>query len=227
MRTTHRGAMPLPGVPPRSPLDPVPAEIIVPFLDAAARVTNAFRELRDDILPTVDASREHGLAVGEWLHKWRLDNFADDGVNEHIRSWVSQILDWWKRDGRAAEELRVDCGYDFKLSTRGVRTVRINRYDGRNSPDDYAQKIRSQCERLIHEELGAFKQDVEKFGLITIRRRNRGRNLNERFEWLALWLCAGMSDSEIAERYRMARTERQLIRKDRNVLFRQGFQQRK
>ena len=102
MEAISRAAMTLPDLPPLNPGDPAPHELIIPFLDAVARKTEAFRELREKILPKWNPPKAPVRAIHQWLARWRLDSFADHGLNENIQSWVFQILAWWKRDPKAA-----------------------------------------------------------------------------------------------------------------------------
>jgi hypothetical protein len=222
----RRGGASLPRVPLRSPLDPVPYELIVHFFDAVARKTDAFRELRDTVLPTFNPPWVPEPGIKRWVQKWHLDSFEDYEVNEKIESLAFQVLGWWKRDPTAAKELRVDLG-ELEQSTR---TVRISCYDGLEKPADYRARILAGCERLINEEIATFDRLKEKYDLRECKRRDRSRDLSERFDWLALSLCEGKSDTEIAQACRMhgtdslsAQRHRDRIRKGREALYRQGF----
>lgn len=105
----------LPYVPPRSSIDPTPPELIVVFLEAVARKTTAFLELRDQILPEYGRRgwkvvekrplrfRGQHSTLGQmaplekikiWLERWNLSRFQDYEVNQRIESFVFQILDW-------------------------------------------------------------------------------------------------------------------------------------
>ena len=166
---SRRGSAALPKVPPRSQLDPAPHELINHFLDAVARKTGAFRDLRDIVLPTFDPPRMPEPGIEGWIQKWHLSSFEDYEVNERIASFAFQILVWWKRDPNAAKELRVDF-VDFKVA-QSTCTVRIGRYDGREKPAEYRAKILARCQRLINEEIAAFGLVKEKYDLREYNRR--------------------------------------------------------
>ncbi len=103
-------------IPPRASGDHVTPELVFKFLDAAAGVTNAFRELRDDILPNCELHDggfylKRAPGFREWISRWKLDSFKDDELNNRISWWASEILQQWKNDPKAAKALRTECGW--------------------------------------------------------------------------------------------------------------------
>jgi len=214
-----------PKKPPHYP-GPIPLELVLSFLDAVARKTDAFRELRDEILPLCASPIVAPLAmIDAWLSRWHLNSFADLELNDRIHAWVFEIIDYWRSDSRAADALRVDCGWvaSKPAAPRPPSPVRYDPYDDRReSPAAYKKRMVTAWRKLIVEEITRGKEERQAQSLLPPR-RDRGRDPREDFEWLALFLCRGLSDAEIAQLYKIP-GRAGMVKKARQRLYLIGFE---
>ena len=199
------------------------------FFEAAARVTDAFRELRDTIYPLCEGRADGSLKcfpeleLETWRRKWHLE-FEDGELCGMVRSWIFQVLESWCRDNERREALRVDCGYweyldspnrpgvggdrAFDLKTPGWNS-------NRESCSAWEARVRAGFEEFIQQERRREQAKLERYGAVPFQPENPLA-----FEWLALSVCARLSDSRIALRYKRAKVTRAAVKKARQRLVR-------
>jgi hypothetical protein len=209
-------------VPPRNQLDPVTHEDLLLFLDAVARKTPAFRQLRDKILPLCTSPTQGPVTmIASWVNQWHLGSFKEYETNERIHAWVFEVLDSWKRDPSAAVSLRVDCGWKRgKIGLPRPRWIRMKLplpeldYE---SLADYRCKIVTFADQI-------FADEMERWNLRYHHRRDMGQGSNRDFEWLALAICKQMSAGEIAIVSRIGGSKgTDKVKKALQALYKQGF----
>lgn len=219
-------------LPPRASDDPVAQELVFRFLDGLASVTDAFRELRDDILPNCERHGDgfylkRAPGFDEWLRRWNLDSFEDGELNNRISWWASEILQQWKNDPKAAMALRTECGWTRGMLPHTIEPRLIEVKVPRPEPDyeslaDYRNKIEAIADEIFTEEMKDYRLEY-------YNRRDQGSDRD--FEWLALAVCKQMSAGQIAvwtsgpKSLETGRSpaSRETIKKALDVLYKQGF----
>jgi len=213
-------------IPPFSDYDRPSPELVILFLEAVARVTPAFRELRDSVLPLSpqrDTPSDKGYdEMVEWIRRWHL-LFENSELNEMIEPWICRVLHWWSQDPVARETLRVDCQWwerSTKLGTdkKPVQTELSQWNPDRENFEKYARRMRSNLETFLQEQKRIAEQDLERFGQRPYRKRDRDRPAAWDFEWLALSICRKLSDGEIAQRQEYKGVRRESVKKARQAL---------
>ena len=202
-----------PYIPPRSPMDPPSPELVILFLEAVSRTTLAFKELRDKILPLCDSASNHMpvAEIEDWLLRWHLD-FEDgdgSGIGHMIYSWVFQILHWWERDRSAAAELRVDQDWwdrdplKRNIHGDGIIKIALSKWNpAREDDSTYRARVITNLSSLVEKHISEQKNELAKYDAKPYRKRAHGRDLKHEFEWVALHVCKGKSDGQIAIQYR-------------------------
>jgi len=203
--------MSLPYIPPRSPIDPPSPELVIVFLGAAARVTPAFVQLRDEILPRcdLDHNRVPLADLDAWLSRWHLD-FENYELREMIESWTIELLRHWHNHPEHREPLRVERGWwnpSPKVVTGGERIgAQVRGWDSAREPFEvWRDRVREGFEEFIRHEQ---KRDHVLYDSVPYQPEN-----SLAFEWLALHICCGLSAGEIKLRYRDRKLSRAAVKK--------------
>jgi|GEM_PF-5903941 len=227
--------MAFPYIPPRSELDSVRPEELTLFLEAAARKTDAYKELRRMILRKWTEPHPI-LQLDAWLQRWNLANFDDYELNQHIRGWTFELLDWWKREPAMAASLRVDHWRSLRnalapdSNDSEPTPIAWTHYNSnRESWEQYERRKRQAFECLLAKEKSAAQAKMSRYGLQETKRRERTRNPLIDYEWLALAVCKNRSAREIAIQYfgeqnQLRNAER--VKKALQSLYQRGFVQR-
>ncbi len=180
------------------------------FLEAVARVTPAFQELREQLLPRCEFSRNHVPLedLDTWFARWHL-NFSDYELHEMVESWTHDVLRDWARNAERAHELNVDCGYWERLNNRSRRTVAERlmwTWDPQREPfEDWDKRARRMKEQQ--------EDELRKYDATLYRPENLLT-----FEYLALSICSCESDGKIAMRYKTRKVTREAVKKARTRL---------
>jgi hypothetical protein len=240
--------MSLPYIPPFSRIDhgePPCSELVILFIEAVARVTDAFKELRDSILPLYaraetirDARRRYPLATHEkpqhpideahaWAKRWKLE-FENNELDERVFAWAFFVLDAWHRNAESRDSLRVDCGWwdrspKVKMSADrpGVPALLSQWNPDREDFGPYATGMRARFEKFLQGEKRRVEQELERFDMRPYRKRERKRPPGWDFEWVALHRCRGFSDAKIAQqKTRYPGVSREVVKKARQALER-------
>jgi hypothetical protein len=200
----------LPYVPPFSAADPPSSELLILFFEAIARVTPAFKELRDTILPKYSRPYAPVAEIEAWERKWHLD-FEDRYFELHdkVDTWIYNVLDFWQQDVQARDSLRVDCGWwerykrqpERQLSTYRAEPVLIAGWNpDREGFESYATRMRAGFEKILQEQMRTRESEFQKYNVRPYEKRATKRPPVWDFEWLALSVCCGKSAGEIANR---------------------------
>jgi len=216
-----------PYIPPFSELDPPPHELIVLFLEAVARVTPAFQELRDSVLShTTKRTEIHKKSVSAWIERWHL-NFENYELRERVEGWVYEVLDWWLRDPEARQNLKIDIGC-WDNSTRHRSTVLPLGLKPWNPEQECFEAYTAAVKRLLHEQKREGEAVMERFDMRPYLTRERDslvvdgvkkpRPKEWTFEWLALRVCNGWSDAQIANRLEYKGVKSDAVKKARRAL---------
>jgi hypothetical protein len=220
----------LPHVAPFSAADPPSSDLIILFLEAVARVTPAFEELRNSILPKYSPPRADVEAIEAWIRKWHLD-FENHYLRQPVQSWIFSVLDYWRRDVQARKSLRVDCGWWERLpkvkmsSDKRAEPVLISQWNpDREGFESYATRMRNGFEKLLQEQKRTGDSELQKYDMRPYEKRATKCSPVWDFEWLALSVCCGKSAGEIANRpkYRGVKSDAvkkalQKLRKDLHI----------
>ncbi|MFN0164983.1 MAG: hypothetical protein ACKV22_01015 [Bryobacteraceae bacterium] len=198
-------------IPPRNSDPEVSYELRILFFEAVARVTEAFRELRDEVLPSFLESPTTAHPTFEaWLRRWHL------GQIEWAPVWFwNNVLPTWLQTPGEAERLDVTCGWWERPTSPPVpwlfagaapTLIAWTHWDPEaESFDSYREKKLAAVEALLAREREINETEMAHYGerLITKRQRD-GRAPEHDFEWLALRLCKGMNVVAIAAKYDVA-----------------------
>jgi hypothetical protein len=225
-RNGRRCANEFPFVSPRSASDRPSPDLVILFLQAVADVTDAFKELRNNLLPAWNHPRQPVDRVDVWLKRWHLDKFRNYELTEMVYSWVFQVLEHWKAHPEAASSLRVDLGWwnpdpgRRVISDRAPLDITVAQWNPhREHFETYAAQRRKNFEKLLQEQRRIGEAELLGHGARFYRPRQREHDPRVVFKWLALSICAGKSDGEIAIIYRQPKesveTARSRIKKAR------------
>lgn len=211
----------LPYVPPSSEIDPPPAVLVMLFLQAVARVTDAFKELREEILPLCGERTLPLAKISDWLERWHLNDFPNYELNEKIDSWIHVVLYQWRHDPDGARTLRIE---PVRRQWPPAKKVQFEFYEYdlyRESFEDWGRALREKCEGVIAAERAKWEIDQDRFGMKPYLKRDRGRPHEWEFEWLAYSRCNLRSDQWIANRpkYKAKQIKRSTVNKARIALL--------
>jgi hypothetical protein len=217
-------------IPPSSPLDP-PREKLILFFEAVANVTPAFVELRANILPLYAPPSAPVSEIKKWQCQWRLDfSEGDIELQEAAETWIFNVLDFWVAhpDVATTDPPRVDCGWWDRESTtiRATEKPRIraalNQWNWeREEFGDYARGMRSRLESFLRDQRRTAEEEMDKYLMRPFQpRRRAGRDGLAAFHWLALARCMGLTDRQIANRYRVSRERVKKARKRLEIQLR-------
>jgi len=192
--------MSLPYIPPVSPGDRPSPELVILFLEAVARVTPAFLQLRDRIFPEcdLDHNRVPLADVDAWRQRWHFD-FENYQLREMIESWTIEVLRCWHKEPEHREALRVDRGWwnrSPKVVTGGERIgAQVRGWDSAREPFEvWRDRLRKNIQEFSRDERN---RDQVQYDSVHYQPEN-----SLAFEWLALSVCCGFSDAKIAHHYR-------------------------
>lgn len=207
-------------VPPFSDFDGPSPELVILLFEAMARVTDAFRELRDTILPRYDPPNVPVNDIESWVSRWHLGDFENTDLGNYARSFPFMVLDYWRRNTEARDALRVDCEWwDRRPKQLEFVTASLSTWDlMREDFDVYAKRMRDKFEKYLQEQRRSGEGELERFGMRQFRQRERNRPAAWDFEWVALSLCCGLSDGQIALRKEYRGVTRESVKKARQKL---------
>jgi hypothetical protein len=195
----------LPYIPPFS-ADDLSQDLLVLFLEAVARVTPAFNELRDGISPNYYPRHTPFTEIAAWAQRWHLD-FENYELRERVESWVYQVLDHWHHDSNSRKQLFVDLGWwkrppKFKLSSdKRAEPVLMPQWNpDREAFESYATRMRAGFEKTLQEQRRTRESELERYGMRAYGKRAAKRSPAWDFEWLALSVCCAWSAGQIANR---------------------------
>ena len=198
--------MALPYVAPFSAADPPSPDLITLFLEAVARTTPAFKELRASILPKFSRPHAPVAEIEAWSRKWHLD-FENYELRDKVESWIYNVLDYWHGDVQARESLRVDCGWWERLpkanlsSDKRAEPVMIPQWNpDREGFESYATRMRAGFEKILQEQMRTRESEFQKYNVRPYEKRETKRPPVWDFEWLALSVCRSWSAAKIANR---------------------------
>jgi hypothetical protein len=209
-----------PYVPPFSANDPPSSELLILFFEAVARVTPAFADLRDTILPKYSPPYAPIAEIEAWERKWHLDfDNCDCELHGKVDTWIYNVLDFWQQDVRARDSLHVDCGWwtrlsKLKMSTDGSVSVQISQWNpDREGFEPYAKRMRANFEKIIQEQKRTRESEFERYGVRSYNKRETKRSPVWDFEWLALSVCLSWSAAKIADRTRYGGVKPDAVKK--------------
>ena len=200
----------LPYIPPRSPEDHIPEELVVLFLEAVARVTPAFQELREQVFPKCDPDKNDFPldAIEVWLRHWRFDT-VDRELTHLVHDWTIEVLRFWAAHPAAREALAVDCGWWVKDPKRhlgnDIALVLPGWNPYRETYKDWRVRVLEPTVRKHHRDREA---ELEKYGATPYEPEN-----TLAFDWLALKVCLHLSDGAIAKRCMPPKVKRDTVKK--------------
>ena len=221
-RGLEQGPVSFPYIPPRSPGDEPSPEEIALFLEAVARVTDAFRELRDTIKVSDEGGRFHFdmAAYDAWFARWRFDALPCQvpepahPLKERIDSWCIDVLRRWQRHPEERERLEVHRGLwewnsnpGNKLATdRPPRQIKMQSFNmERESFANYRARMIEGFEKVLKEENVLETERMKKYRARTKQRRKRELAPEDSYDIFALHHCRGLSDGEIQLWYKRER----------------------
>lgn len=217
-----------PHIPPTHPLDEPPPEQLILFLEAVARVTPAFVELRDEVLPKwIERPLTRGAvdSADQWRVKWNLNKWP----NDRLQGWIYDVLDHWTSHPDAAKELAIDQGWR-SIAPLGRNTItrrevvarfEIHAYDcDLESLDSYGARLHTAIDEVVAKEREKYESLKARYTLQSRARRERGYPPHRPYEWLALHICLERSDGYIAKdkKHNPERVSRDVIKKARQRL---------
>ena len=223
----------LPYIPPRYPSDPVSHELLVLFLDAVARVTEAFREFRDEIVAAYRAEKTHPTRQWDaWWRRWKFDGFKDYELKCQISSHLVRVMHIWSADPSEAAKLDVSCGSRTYVPAVGPperhtapTTMTWEPWDYQvESWDAYEAHWLAAFKAILKKQKAPFEVRLRR-GLKPYNRRIRTRsNALHDFEWLAPSICKGWTDERIARAYHLPKKlGTDVVKKARYALRQHGF----
>lgn len=211
--------MALPYVAPFSAADPPSPDLIALFLEAVARTTPAFKELRASILPKYSPPHADVKAIEAWIRKWHLD-FENHNLRQPVQSWIFSVLDYWRRDAQARKSLLVDCGWWERLpkarlsSDKRAEPILLPQWNpDREGFESYATRMRAGFEKYLQEQRRTREGEFQKYGMRPYAKRATKRSPVWDFEWLALSVCCGKSAGEIANRPQYGGVKSEAVKK--------------
>ncbi len=184
--------MSIPYIPPRSEMDPPAPELVVLFLEAVARVTPAFQELRERALPRCDFSRNYVPLddLRRWWARWHLD-FENCEAREMAESWTVNVLRDWAHDPAHAAGLKVDCGWWEHLKDPRLRLISDRPILAWNPDREPLDAWNARSEEMVLRQ----RKRLEQYGAESYQPETLFA-----FEYLALRVCCALSDVRIAEK---------------------------
>jgi hypothetical protein len=192
----------------------VAPDLAVLLLEAVARVTPAFQELRRKILPRCrfDENRVPLAAIDAWLSRWHLD-FRNGRLRHLARDWAVQVLRYWAAHPEARDALAVDCGWwrdreDSRLAVAGDTWL-----PGWNPQRESHATWAARLAATVREEKRRAEGDLRHYDATSYAPENRLA-----FEWLVLSVCCELSDAAIVRRYRDRKVSRAAVKKARQRL---------
>ena len=201
----------LPYIPPRSPEDHIPEELAVLFLEAVARVTPAFRELREQVFPKCAPDKNHFSldAIEAWLHDWHLD-FDDGEIAHPVHDWTIEVLRFWAAHSDAREQLAVDCGWREYLKSPKRRMAGDTALPGWNPCRETYDAWQV---RVLEPHRKRREAELENYGATSYEPES-----TLAFEWLAFSVCLRLPDGEIAKRCLPRKVKPDTVKKARTRL---------
>lgn len=202
-------------IPPSSPLDPPREKLILSF-EAVANVTPAFVQLRANIFPRYAAPFAPVNEIKKWQRQWRLDfPEGDIELQEAAETWIFNVLDFWLAHPEVAttDPPRVDCAWWERDSTTIRATDKpqihaaLNQWNWeREDLGEYARGMRSRLESFLRDQRRPADEEMEKYLMRPFQPRRRAdRDDLAAFGWLPQARCIGLTDGQIANRYRVSR----------------------
>ena len=196
--------MAIPYVAPFAAMDPPPHDLIVLFLEAVARVTPAFTELRASVLPKYSPPSAPVDEIKTWMRTWNLD-FPTSGceLREQVENWVFRVLDWWRCEPEMGNAgwLERSKRPDVRRSVSSAVAVSVPPWSpAEEGFEAYATRMRAGFEKVLQEERRTRETELETYDMRPYLKRETKRPPVWDFEWLALSVCLGWSAGEIAKR---------------------------
>lgn len=195
-------------IPPRSEGDDASLEECALFVEAVARVSDAFLVLRETINPP-DGGHFDLAAYDAWRERYGFRRLPHP-LRDWVYSWGLDLLAWWKSHPEDRERLIVDAGLWAWLinpkravlgDERGM--IDVPRWNpAKESFDAYASKIRDAMERFLQQEQARGLEKMAEYGAKFITERETGYDPGFRYEWVYLHYCQGLSDGRIALKYK-------------------------